>query len=81
MILTKIVWAGWGSLTERDLLSLVLGSAVQAELVLARFGSLGGLCNQPMERVVSIEGISEAKAFRLGACYEIAARFCREGVG
>ncbi|MEW5725613.1 MAG: UPF0758 domain-containing protein [Thermodesulfobacteriota bacterium] len=58
----KLVELGPGSLTDEELLAILISTGVKgrsaleiAGEVLARFGSLEGLGNQPLERFLSIK--------------------------
>lgn len=80
----KVIEKGWHSLSEAELLTLLVAQSGArpagdvAEDIIAKFGSLKGLANQPMEKLLEVRGCGEATAFRLGAAYEIANRFVKD---
>lgn len=49
-----------------------------AEEVIEQFGSLEGLANQPLERLLEIKGLSDVKIIRIAAAYELARRLARK---
>jgi len=72
---------GAASLTEAELLAILFSTGIKgksaleiAQDVLARFGSIIGLSNQPLERFLEIRGLSDVKIIRLAAALEIARR-------
>lgn len=77
----KLIELGAASLTDSELLSIIIGAGIPgrsalsiAEEVIERFGSLEGLCNQPLERLLAIRGLHDVKIVRIAAAYEIALR-------
>jgi DNA repair protein RadC len=76
---------GPAALTQAELLAILISSGVKgktalqiAEEVIARFGSIMGLSNQPLERLLGIKGLSDVKIIRLAAALEIARRIRNE---
>ncbi len=74
---------GAASLTEAELLAVILGSGIPgrpalaiAEEILARYGSLQNLAGRPMEELLDIPGLGDVKILRLAAVFEIARRLC-----
>ena len=72
---------GGASLTEAQLLAILISTGVKgrpaeriAEDVLHKFGSLEGLANQPLERLLEIRGLSDVKIIRIAAAFELARR-------
>jgi len=61
------------TLTEGELLSLVLSDTVGIDIV-DHFGGLKGICNQPLEKFLSFPGLHDAKITRIAACFEMARR-------
>jgi DNA repair protein RadC len=77
----KLREQGAGSLTDGELLAILISTGVKgrpaeriAEEVLERFGSLQGLANQPLEKLLDIKGLSDVKIIRIAAAYELARR-------
>lgn len=77
---------GAGALTEAELLAILISTGVKgrsaveiAEDVLARFGSIVGMSNQPLERFLAVKGLSDVKIIRLAAAMEIARRISLGG--
>jgi DNA repair protein RadC len=72
---------GPGSLSEQELLAIILGSGSQGESVvvtsqklLSHFGSLKKVVEASLEELQKVKGIGPAKATQLLACFEIAKR-------
>jgi DNA repair protein RadC len=70
----KLREKGAASLSEQELLSIIISPGIKgrpAELiakeVLQKFGSLEGLANQPLERLLVIKGLSDVKITRIAA--------------
>ena len=77
----KLREEGASSLTEAELLAILISSGIKgrpAEViaadVLQEFGSLENLANQPLERLLNIQGLSDVKIIRIAAAYELARR-------
>lgn len=77
----KLREQGAGSLTDSELLAILISTGIHgksaegiAEEVFAKFGSLEGLTNQPLERLLEIKGLSDVKITRIAAAYELARR-------
>ncbi len=77
----KLREKGADSLTDPELLAVLISSGVKgrpaekiAEEILERFGSLQGLANQPLEKLLAIKGISDVKIIRIAAAFELARR-------
>jgi len=75
---------GAAALTEAELLAVLISSGIKgrsaveiAQDVLLRFGSLRGLANQPLERLLDVKGLSDVKIIRVAAALEIARRLSR----
>jgi DNA repair protein RadC len=82
----KLREQGAGSLTDSELLAILLSTGIKgrpaekiAEEILQRFGSLRGLANQPLERLLDIKGLSDVKIIRIAAAYELARRLMGSG--
>ncbi len=81
----KLREKGAASLTEQELLSIIISPGIKgrpAELiaaeVLQKFGSLEGLANQPLERLLTIKGLSDVKITRIAAAFELARRMSKQ---
>jgi len=82
----KLREQGAASLSEQELLSIIISPGIKgrpAELiaaeVLQKFGSLEGLANQPLERLLVIKGLSDVKITRIAAAFELARRLAKQG--
>ena len=76
---------GAASLTDRELLAIFISTGIKgksaekiAEEILQKFGSLEGLSNQPLERLLEIKGLSDVKIIRIAAAFELARRLTGE---
>lgn len=76
---------GPASLTDSELLAIIISTGVKgqsalqiADDILEMFGSLQGLANQPLEKLLKIKGLGDVKIIRLAAAYELAYRLKRE---
>jgi DNA repair protein RadC len=84
----KLRELGSESLSDSELLAILISAGIKgkpalriAEEVLALFGSLEGLSNLPLERLLDIKGLSDVKIIRIAAAYELAKRLnCKIGV-
>ncbi|MEW5986922.1 MAG: UPF0758 domain-containing protein [Chloroflexota bacterium] len=64
--------AGGVALSEAELLAVVIGTGVKgrpataiAADLLAHYGSLAGMSNMPLERLLEVKGLADAKIVRL----------------
>ncbi|MGA8572220.1 MAG: UPF0758 domain-containing protein [Desulfobaccales bacterium] len=80
----KLRELGPAGLTEKELLAILISPGIQgrpaefiATEILDRFGSLDGLANQPLEKLLEIKGLSDVKIIRLAAAFELALRLAR----
>jgi DNA repair protein RadC len=76
---------GPGSLTEKELLAILISPGIQGRSaeaiagdILERFGSLEGLASQPLEKLLDIKGLADVKVIRLAAALELALRLARK---
>ena len=76
---------GAASVTDRELLTIFISTGIKgksaekiAEEILQKFGSLEGLSNQPLERLLEIKGLSDVKIIRIAAAFELARRLTGE---
>jgi DNA repair protein RadC len=77
----KLREQGASSLTDAELLAILVSTGIKgksaeeiSEEVLRKFGSLEGLANQPLERLLEVKGLSDVKIIRIAAAYELARR-------
>lgn len=82
----KLRELGPASLTEAELLAILISPGIKgrpAEVIAAdlleRFGSLRGLANQPLEKLLEIKGLADVKIIRLAAALELARRLSLSG--
>lgn len=80
----KLREQGADNLTDTELLAILISTGIRnkpavkiAEEVMEKFGSLEGLANQPLERLLEIKGLSDVKIIRIAAAYELARRLAR----
>jgi len=81
----KLREEGAGSLTDRELLAILISTGIRgkpalkiAEEILERFGSLDGLANQPLEKLLEIKGLADVKIIRIAAAFELARRLAEK---
>lgn len=77
----KLREQGAQSLTDQELLAILISTGIKgkpaekiAEEVLERFGSLEGVANQPLEKLLEIKGLADVKIIRIAAAFELARR-------
>ena len=82
----KLREEGADRLTDQELLSILISTGIKgkpaekiADEVLQKFGSLEGLANQPLERLLEIKGLSDVKIIRIAAAFELARRIAEKG--
>ena len=80
----KLREQGAASLSDDELLAILISTGIKgkpaqkiAEEVLEKFGSLEGLANQPLEKLLEIRGLSDVKIIRIAAAFELARRFTK----
>jgi DNA repair protein RadC len=81
----KLLRAGPATLTEAELLAIVISSGtaknpaekIAAELI-EKFQSLRGIAAQPLEELSKIGGLGQVKLCRIAAALEIGRRFAGE---
>ncbi|MDI6760512.1 MAG: hypothetical protein QMD05_06765 [Candidatus Brocadiaceae bacterium] len=81
----KLREEGASSLTEKELLAILISTGIPgkpaekiAEEIIEKFGSLEGLANQPLEKLLEIKGLSDVKIIRIAAAFELARRLAGE---
>lgn len=77
----KLRELGAETLTDAELLSILIAPGILgrpaekiAEEILQRFGGFKGMANQPLEKLLDIKGLGDAKIIRIAAAFEIARR-------
>ena len=77
----KLREEGAASLTDGEVLAILISTGIRgkpalkiAEEILQRFGSLEGLANQPLEKLLEIKGLADVKIIRIAAAFELARR-------
>jgi DNA repair protein RadC len=77
----KLRELGAETLTDAELLSILIAPGIPgkpaekiAEEILQRFGGFKGMANQPLEKLLDIKGLGDAKIIRIAAAFEIARR-------
>jgi DNA repair protein RadC len=80
----KLREKGADSLTDQELLAILISSGIKgrsakniAEEILMQYGSLQGLANQPLEKLLDIKGISDVKIIRIASAFELARRLSK----
>jgi DNA repair protein RadC len=81
----KLRELGAAALDDSELLAILISSGTKgrsapviARDLLTRFGSLIGLANQPLERLLEIRGLGDVKILRIAAALELARRTANE---
>jgi DNA repair protein RadC len=77
----KLRELGSANLTDKELLAILISTGIKgkpaekiAEEILEKFGSIEGLANQPLEKLLETKGLSDVKIIRIAAAFEIALR-------
>ena len=77
----KLRELGAETLTDAELLACLISTGIPgrpaekiAEEILRRFGGFKGMANQPLEKLLDIKGLGDAKIIRIAAAFEIARR-------
>ena len=81
----KLRELGPEKLTDAELLAILISTGVKgksaediAKEILAKFGSLKGMVNQPLHKFLQIKGLGDVKIIRIAAAFEIAKRIIKE---
>jgi len=77
----KLRELGPESLIDTELLAILIFSCIKgkpAEEILANFGSLKGMANQPLHKFLEIKGLGDVKIIRIAAAFEIARRIVNQ---
>ena len=82
----KLRELGANKLEDSELLAILISTGVKgrsaeeiARDVLGRYGSLSGMANLPLERLLEFKGLGDVKILRIAAALEIARRVAAEG--
>jgi DNA repair protein RadC len=81
----KLRELGPKSLSDAELLAILISAGIKgkpaeriAEEILARFGSLKGMADQPLKKFLEIKGLGAVKIHRIAAAFEIARRMVNQ---
>jgi DNA repair protein RadC len=81
----KLRELGAETLTDTELLSILIAPGIPgkpaeeiAQEILHKFGGFKGMANQPLEKLLDIKGLGDAKIIRIAAAFEIARRIVTE---
>ena len=81
----KLRELGAEALSDVELLAILVSTGIKGRTaydiagdILARYGSLAGMANVPLERFLEFKGLSDVKVIRIAASLEIARRLSRE---
>ncbi len=84
----KLREEGGSSLTDAEVLSILVGTGVRgksaveiANEIIERYGSLEGMANEPLERLLEVKGLSDVKIIRIAAAFELARRLGKRQKG
>lgn len=70
----KVATGGFQTLTDRELLSIILGSPQAAITLLSHYDSLSALARTSEESLASMPSVSEYMGYLLAACFELGRR-------
>ena len=77
----KLREQGAESLSDKELIAILISTGIKgksaeqiADEIVNRYGSLGELANQPLEKLLEIKGLSDVKIIRIAAAFELAKR-------
>jgi DNA repair protein RadC len=81
----KLRELGPETLSDAELLAILISAGIKgkpaeriAEEILARFGSLKAMANQPIKKFLEIKGLGAVKIHRIAAALEIAKRMVNQ---
>lgn len=84
----KLRELGADKLTDTELLAILISTGVKgksaediAKEILKTFGSIEGLANHPLEKLLKIKGLGDRKIIRIAAAFELARRFIERKKG
>lgn len=77
----KLLDEGPESLSDAELLAILIGTGIRghsaediANEIVHRFGSLFGLMGHPLDKLLEIKGLGDARVIRIAAAFEMARR-------
>ena len=77
----KLRELGADKVTDNELLAILISSGIKgksaqdiADELMQKFGSIEGMANQPLEKLLEIKGLSDVKIIRIAASFELARR-------
>jgi len=77
----KLRELGPDQVDDNELLAILISSGIKgkpaltiADELLEEYGSIEGLANQPLEKLLTIKGLSDVKIIRIAAALELARR-------
>ena len=77
----KLIELGADSLTDAEVLSLLIGSGCRGysaedigRALMDRYGTLANMMDQPLSELADIKGMGVAKTMRVAAAYELTRR-------
>jgi len=80
----KLREKGAESLTDDELIAILISTGIKgksalkiANEVMQKFGSLPGMMNQPLEKMLEFKGLSDVKIIRIAAAFELARRLMK----
>ncbi len=81
----KLRELGADKLSDAELLAIIISTGsknkpaeVIANEIISKFGSFRGLANQPLSKLLEINGLGDVKIIRIAATFEIARRIAKE---
>ena len=77
----KLRELGAEKVSDNELLAILISSGIKgrsaqtiADELMQKFGSLEGMANKPLEKLLEIKGLSDVKIIRIAAAFELARR-------
>ncbi len=81
----KLRELGADKLSDAELLAILISTGTKnksaeaiANELISKFGSFRGLANQPLSKLLEINGLGDVKIIRIAATFEIARRIANE---
>lgn len=74
----NLVNHGPETLTDAEILALVINNQSSAEAIIRDFGGFKGMADQPLEKFLGYPGLGDATIIRMAACFEFARRVVHE---
>jgi DNA repair protein RadC len=83
----KLRELGADKLSDAELLAILISTGIKnksaeevANDIMSKFGSFRGLVNQPLYKLLEINGLGDVKIIRIAAAFEMARRIANEVV-